>query len=77
MKYELVIEEGTRFKRIKAIRDIPKYNVKSGDFGGYIASESNLSQEDDAWVSGNAMVSGNARVSDDALISGNAKVGFQ
>ena len=68
MKYELVIEEGTQLKRIKAIRDIPKYEVKTGDFGGYIDSESNLSQANDAWVSDNAWVSGNARVSGLSLI---------
>ena len=40
----------------------------SGEIGGWIECEENLSQSGDAWVSGNALVSGNARVYGDAEV---------
>ena len=64
--------------RIVALADFG--NVTTGDQGGYIESEKNLSQSDNAWVYdnarvyGNAEVYGNARVCDDARVYGNAKV---
>jgi carbonic anhydrase/acetyltransferase-like protein (isoleucine patch superfamily) len=74
-KYKLTEElnEGG-FYRIKALRDIPRFNVKSGDLGGWVESEENLSQEDDCWISEEALVSGNARVYENALVSGEAWV---
>jgi|GEM_PF-1433739 hypothetical protein len=42
--------------------------------GGWLESESNLSQTGDAWVSDNAKVFGNASVSGDAQVFGNAWV---
>lgn len=83
-KYELTNETkefGTRtLYRIRALRDIPKHEVVAGDLGGWVESESNLSQDgdswvsDDAYVSGNAWVYGNAHVSGDAIVSGRARV---
>lgn len=58
--------------QIKALKDFG--NVKAGDLGGYIESEENLSQDNDAQVSGNAWVYDNARVSGDAQVSGYAQV---
>ena len=59
MKYELTNESinhlGITLYRIKALKDFN--NVRKGDLGGYIEKESNLSQNDNAWVSGNAWVS--------------------
>ena len=55
-------------------------NVKIGDLGGYVESESNLSQEGDCWVDDNARVYdnaevyGNAHVYDNADVYGNARV---
>ena len=77
MKYEILKDEFIEFNdrklyRIKALKDFR--DVKKGTVGGYIESEQNLSQEGDAWVSGDARVSGNARVSGDAWVSGNAQV---
>ena len=84
-KYELLSDDtvktasGITLYRIKALIAIGLL-VSSGDLGGYIESEKNLSQDDNAWVSGNARVSGdawvsgNARVSDNAWVSGNARV---
>ena len=63
-KYELTDETknfcGITLHRIRALRDIPSVKVKSGDLGGWIEKESNLTQY------GNAMVGGDAKVFDDA-----------
>ena len=58
--------------QIEALKDFGM--VKAGDLGGYIESEENLSQDNDAWVSGNAWVVSNARVSGNAWVDGNAQV---
>lgn len=68
-KYELLVEDtitflGVQLFRIKAL--ISFSGIEKGEFGGYIASEKNLSQSGNAWVYGNAWVSDNARVSDNA-----------
>ena len=76
-KYVLVskdtrtIETQTLY-RIKALRAFG--NVKEGELGGYISSESNLSHEGLCWVYDNARVCGNAQVYDDAQVSGDAWV---
>ena len=81
-KYELTEETvtvyGKTLYRIRAVRDFG--SVKTGEFGGYIEKEENLSHFGNAWVSGNAWVFDNARVYDnawvfgDAWVSGNARV---
>lgn len=58
-KYELLADDtiefyGRTLHRIKACKDFG--NVKSGELGGYIESENNLSQVGDCWVYGNACV---------------------
>ena len=63
-KYELTKEKketilGTLF-RIKALVDFRF--CKKGELGGFIASEKNLSQTGNAWVSGNALVYGNIKI---------------
>lgn len=78
-KYEIVkddyVEEcGERMYRIRALRDIPRHNVKAGDLGGYIQRYENLSQTGDAWVADNAIVVNSALVSDDALVCDTAQV---
>ena len=75
-KYRLT-EETTKvgnrpLYRIQALRDFG--NVKEGDIGGYIESEKNLSQDGNAWVSGDARVYGNACVYGNAWVSGDARV---
>ena len=68
-KYELTDETinlcGITLHRIRALRDIPSAGVKSGDLGGWIEKESNLCQNDNAWVCGNALVYGGAEVCGD------------
>ena len=68
---------GHTLHRIRAIKKIKLdmfTTVKPGDLGGWLEKESNLSQDGNAWVYGNAWVSddarvyGNARVSDDAVV---------
>jgi hypothetical protein len=77
-KYELTDETkktcGITLRRIRALRGIPRYGVKAGDFGGWIERESNLSQSGDAWVYGDAEVYGDARASGNAEVSDNAEV---
>ena len=75
-KYELTdecIQHGVRkLYRIKAVKDFG--NVRTGELGGFIEKEENLSHKGNAWVYGNAKVSGNAGVYGDAWVYGNAKV---
>ncbi|MBB4077282.1 carbonic anhydrase/acetyltransferase-like protein (isoleucine patch superfamily) [Bartonella fuyuanensis] len=81
-KYELTNETrcvaGHTLHRIKAIRDFD--DVKTGDLGGFIEKESNLSHEGNCWVYDNAtvfweaVVSDNAKIHDNACINRNAKV---
>lgn len=62
-KYEMFdMEDGSNLYRIRAIRDIPLWGVKAGDFGGLIESESNLLTFGDAWIGKDAKVTGNARI---------------
>ena len=69
---------GRKFFRVKALMSFG--NVEKGELGGYVEKESNLSQDGNAWVYGDARVSGdawvygNAEVSGDALVYGNAWV---
>ena len=76
-KFELLLDDtievfGRKLFRIKA-----KINfgvVEAGELGGYIEKEDNLSENGNAWVSGDAEVYGDARVSGDAEVYGNARV---
>jgi bacterial transferase hexapeptide repeat protein len=52
--------------------DPPITNI--GELGGYVESESNLSQAGKAWIKDNAKVFGNSRVLDNATVSGRAIV---
>lgn len=54
-KYKILKDQyieaiGKKLYRIQALKDFN--GVKSGDIGGYIEKESNLSQSDNAWVCG-------------------------
>ena len=73
-KYKLLQNKNPQnLHQIQAIRNIPGI-CTTGDLGGWIESEANLSQDGNAWVSGNAWVYGNARVSGNAWVYGNARV---
>ena len=78
-KYELVKSDTKEFMgktlfRVKALKDFSIF--KMGELGGYIEKEDNLSQEGDAWVSGNAWVFGDARVSGNAWVFGKLEIDF-
>lgn len=43
LKYELTGEVNDQgLRRIRALRDIPRYGVKAGDLGGWVKNEDNL-----------------------------------
>ena len=76
-KYKILKDQyieviGKKLYRIQALKDFAR--AKAGDIGGYLESESNLSQSGNAWVYGDAWVCGNAQVYGDAQVCGNARV---
>ena len=77
-KYKIIKEDtieiyGHTLYRIKALKDVGFY--KKGTLGGYIESETNLSQGDDtAWVADNAKVYGSAYICNNAIACKNAIV---
>lgn len=75
-KYELTkntIEvDGRTLYQIVALKDLPSKIVRKGTLGGYVEKESNLSQEGDCWIYGNAKVMKNSHVSESAVIYDNA-----
>jgi len=77
-KYEITDIAHERYPWLHCIRakvDIGE-NVKPGDLGGYLESESNLSFEpgDDAWLFGESVCCGEACVHKDAVLRDNAVV---
>ena len=76
-KFELTAEYvtnifGKKLFRIKALVEFG--NVKEGDLGGFVEKESNIDDDGNAWIAGNAQVFGNAKISGNAQVYGNAKV---
>jgi len=75
-KYELTSEtleiDNHTLYRIKSLKDFS--DVKSGDLGGWIESESNLSHEGSCWVYDNGCIFVNACICESAEISGRARV---
>lgn len=58
--------------RIKALKSFS--DVTEGDLGGWIHSESNLSQENDCWVYDESTVTGNIEICENATVRGQSKV---
>lgn len=76
-KYELVLETlthlyGRPMYRIRALKDFS--DVKKGQFGGYVESEENLSQEDNCWIYDNSIVGLGGRVINNAIVKGSSSV---
>lgn len=76
-KFELVADQsievsGRKLFRIRALTSFGP--VTAGDAGGFVEKESNLDEDGNAWVSGDARVYGNARVSGNAWVYGDARV---
>ena len=69
---ETKLVNGHTLHRIKAVRNFN--DVKSGDLGGFVETEHNLSHEDNAWVYDNAKVYENAVVYGNACVYRNAMV---
>jgi hypothetical protein len=78
MKYEFTGEVkyiGRKIlHRIRAVRDIPEYEIKSGDMGGWLETEKNLSHNGSAWVTDSAVVMDEAFVTGDARVTDSARV---
>ena len=77
IKYEILKKDSIMWKGktlylIKALKNFS--DVKKGDLGGYIESESNLSQEGNCWIYDEGKVFDNAFVSGNATIRHNAQV---
>ena len=77
-KYEItdITHEKYPFlRRIRALRDIGT-EVKAGDLGGFVESESNLSFEpgDDAWIFNDAIAAGEGYVDKDSILRDRAVV---
>ena len=77
-KYEIVsfpvYAFGADNVRIRALRDIPRHNVRKYDIGGSVEGYHNLSQFGDCWIGENGKVLGKARVSGDAIVRSQAKI---
>ena len=58
--------------RIRALQSFDE--VKTGDLGGWIEDERNLSHNGNCWVFDNGWVSGNGRVSGNGWVSGNGDI---
>lgn len=77
-KYEITDiahEKYSFLHRIRALRDIGS-EVKAGDLGGFVESESNLSfeQEDDAWIFNDAIAAGEGYVDKGSILRDRAVV---
>jgi len=74
-KYELTSEtkevDGAILHRIRALRDFG--NVKAGDVGGWVESESNLSHYGRCWIYDDAVASEHALLCGNVVLSGNAR----
>lgn len=70
-KYEMIEENvlGDGKCRIRALIDIPKFNVKKGDVGGMIDSEENLPQDGEGWLDYSSKVLHDAMVVDGYLVN--------
>ena len=63
---------GKILHRIQAVRDFGK--IRTGDLGGWIEKEGNLSHEGDCWIDNNAQVYDDAHVFGNAQLYGNAQI---
>ena len=74
---ETVVYKGFTLRRIRAVRDMSSDFdgvIKSGEIGGWIESEENLSHSGSCWVHLEAKVYGKAKVFDDARVTDQAVV---
>ena len=57
-------------EKVRTDHKICVKHIKAGDAGGWVESESNLSQEGSAWIDQGAVVFGKSVVKDDAWVGG-------
>lgn len=77
-----------KLKQVRALIDIPRYNVKVGDLGGFVEDEHILSHDGDCWIGNiaraykgtsvrdNAFLTDGASIAMGTVLSGNCFVGF-
>lgn len=78
-RYELVNTQDEGVYRIRALVDMPILEVKSGELGGLVNGEKNLSQEGKGWIHYHSKVLGEAVVVDAVLykrcvVTGNSRL---
>lgn len=73
---QTIVYDGVILHRIKALRTFhcQLHVIKKGQLGGYIQSETNLAQADNAWVADHAKVYGDAKVLNNAYVCHEATV---
>ena len=78
-KYELTDMRDGNLRRIRVLRDIPvplhdmpAQKIAAGNYGGWIESEENLSQDGDCWIDINAVITGNACLQTGAPVFANS-----
>ena len=77
-KYELTenhikIDENTKLYQIRALKSfyIDEFTeIKTGQLGGYVESEENLSQQGSCWIYNNVKIRGNVKVYESAILCG-------
>ena len=79
MKYDILIDEeytiiynGRILHRIRALKDFD--DVKTGDIGGYVQTEDNLSQYGNCWIYDNAKCMDKAKCTDDSKMYDNSRM---
>ncbi len=72
MKYKITIItknfDGSTIYRVRAIKDFD--DVKAGQLGGWVESETNLSQKGNCWLYDNAVSYGDCKVRGDFKVRG-------
>lgn len=64
----------TNLYQLKALRDIPLYSVRAGDWSGFVTSPDTLSHEGDCWIGSEACVYGNVTIEGNAYVGGSSRV---
>ncbi|HBT77304.1 MAG TPA: hypothetical protein DEB39_10380, partial [Planctomycetaceae bacterium] len=77
LKYEIQkqshqLPDGRKVHRIKALCDFG--NVKTGEIGGFVEADDNLSQAGTCWIADDAMALGRSRITGDALLRDRARL---
>jgi len=72
MRDQQIVVAGTTLYRVRALCDFG--HVKAGSIGGYVRSESNLSQHGHCWIADDAQAYGEAVITDAAQVYGRARI---